>query len=63
MPRDRKATIPKDAAAPAVMPGVVKDTFGSIIVTEGWGSRCVQQEPEAATSFLFVIAPSTRQDA
>jgi ABC-type glycerol-3-phosphate transport system substrate-binding protein len=56
--KDYKATIPKDAAAPAVMPGIQKDTTGSIIVTEGWGVGAFSKNQEAATSFLkFVTGP------
>ena len=56
--KDYKATIAKDAAAAAVMPGVVKDTTGSIIVTEGWGVGAFSKNQEAAVSFLkFVTGP------
>lgn len=56
--KDYKATIPKTAAAPAVMPGVKPGTTGSIIVTEGWGVGAFSKQQEAATSFLsFITGP------
>ena len=55
---DYKATIPKTAAAPAVMPGISAGTTGSIIVTEGWGVGAFSKNQEAASSFLrFVTGP------
>ena len=50
--KDYKATIPKDAAVPAVMPGIQAGTTGSIIVTEGWGVGAFSKNQEAAVSFL-----------
>ncbi len=56
--KDYKATIPKTAAAPAVMPGVEAGTTGSIIVTEGWGVGAFSTKQEAAASFLsFITGP------
>ncbi len=56
--KDYKATIPKTAAAPAVMPGIGAGTTGSIIVTEGWGVGAFSKQQEAATSFLsFITGP------
>ena len=40
------------------MPGVGKDTTGSIIVTEGWGVGAFSKNQEAAVSFLkYVTGP------